>query len=72
MIGTEYRFTCHGARVYFGKEGETMTVNDFAVAVAKNEGKKKELSIAQIKEVLKVTNQLVDGKLYKLIRTKLK
>ena len=43
-------------------------VNDFAVKVSKIEGGKKNLSIAQIKEVLKVANGLVDGKLYKAIR----
>ena len=45
-----------------------MNVADFAVAVADEEGGKKNLSIAQIKEVLKVTNNLLDGQLYKAVR----
>jgi hypothetical protein len=45
-----------------------MKVSDFAVLVAQNEGKKKQMSIAQIKEVLKVVNDLLDGELYKIIR----
>lgn len=45
-----------------------MTINQFAVEVSKSEGKVKQLSIAQIKEVLKVSNDITDGELYKLIR----
>lgn len=45
-----------------------MTINDFAKEVAKKEGKKKQENIAQIKEQLKVTNELLCGSLYKLIR----
>ena len=45
-----------------------MKITDFAVKVTKFEGKKKETNIAQIKEVLKVTNKLTDGELYKIIR----
>jgi len=45
-----------------------MNINKFAVEVTKLEGKKKQVNIAQIKEVLKVTNKLLGGKLYKLIR----
>lgn len=45
-----------------------MTVNDFAVLVCKHEGKKKEVNIAQIKEILKIVNKLLGGQLYKLIR----
>ena len=44
------------------------SLNDFAVKVTKLESKKKQVNIAQIKEVLKVTNKLLGGKLYKLIR----
>jgi hypothetical protein len=43
-------------------------VSEFAVVVSELEGKKKEVDIAQIKEVLKITNKLLAGKLYKLIR----
>jgi hypothetical protein len=45
-----------------------MKVTDFARDISKIEGKKKELSIAQIKEVLKVANDLSGGALYKVIR----
>jgi hypothetical protein len=50
------------------KKGENMTINQFAVNVASREGKKKSISIAQIKEVLKVVNDLTCGELYKIIR----
>jgi len=50
------------------KGNNRMTINDFAVQVSKKEGKKVQLSIAQISEVLKVVNQLLDGKLYREIR----
>jgi hypothetical protein len=45
-----------------------MKVTDFAVKVAKREGGKKNLSIAQIKEVLKIINGLFGGEFYKVIR----
>lgn len=45
-----------------------MLVSDFAVKVSKLEGKKKQVNIAQIKELLKVVNGLLGGELYKLIR----
>lgn len=45
-----------------------MTIHEFSIKVAKLEGKKKQVSIAQIKEVLKVANKLTDGKLYTIIR----
>ena len=50
------------------EKGECMTINEFAVNVASREGKKKSISIAQIKEVLKVVNELTCGELYKIIR----
>jgi hypothetical protein len=50
------------------KEVKRMNINDFAVKVAKKEGKKKQISIAQIKEVLKIVNRLLDGDLYDMIR----
>jgi hypothetical protein len=50
------------------KYGASMTINEFARQVAKGEGKKKQENIAQIKEQLKVVNQLLGGSLYKLIR----
>jgi hypothetical protein len=45
-----------------------MKITDFAVEVTKLEGKKKQVNIAQIMEVLKVVNILTDGWLYKHIR----
>ena len=45
-----------------------MKITKFAVSVTKLEGKKKQVNIAQVKEILKVTNKLLTGKLYKLIR----
>lgn len=45
-----------------------MTVSRFALEVAKLEGKKKSLSIAQISEVLKIVNKLTGGVLYSVIR----
>lgn len=42
----------------------------FAVLVSEKEGGKINLNISQIKEVLKVVNELVDGELYKIIRKK--
>ena len=45
-----------------------MTINDFAIKVSKKEGKKVQLSIAQISEVLKVVNSLLGGTLYREIR----
>jgi len=50
------------------KKGTEMNINDFAVKVAKKEGGKKSVNIAQIKEILKVVNVLLKGEFYKLIR----
>ena len=43
-------------------------VNDFAVLVTKLEGKKRSMPIGQIKEVLKITNELLEGWLYATIK----
>lgn len=45
-----------------------MKITDFSVLVAIREGKKRQVSIAQIKEILKVINDLLGGDLYKSIR----
>jgi hypothetical protein len=45
-----------------------MDINKFAKEVTGVEGLKKEVNIAQIKEILKIVNILLSGKLYKLIR----
>lgn len=44
-----------------------MTVNAFAQKVASLEGLCRQMSIAQIMEVLKVTNRLTNGILYAVI-----
>lgn len=46
-----------------------MKINQFAVKVSEHEGLKKQVNIAQIKEILKVINKLTNGAFYKLIRT---
>ena len=45
-----------------------MTINGFAVHVANAEGLKKQVNIAQIKEVLAVVNKLTGGVLYLVVR----
>jgi len=45
-----------------------MNLNDFARKVAKEEGGSKQVSIAQIKEILRVTNDLLKGALYALVK----
>ena len=45
-----------------------MQIQEFTRLVAKHEGKKKQVSIAQINEVVKVVNDLTDGELYKVIK----
>jgi hypothetical protein len=50
------------------KEVKKMNINDFAKKVAETEGLKKQVNIAQIKEILKIVNKLLKGALYKTIR----
>jgi hypothetical protein len=45
-----------------------MKINDFAKEVTIREGGKVNLSIAQVKEVLRITNALTFGRLYSWIR----
>ena len=45
-----------------------MTIHEFSKKVAKNEALKKQVNIAQIKEILKVVNRLLAGILYSEIR----
>jgi predicted DNA-binding antitoxin AbrB/MazE fold protein len=45
-----------------------MNINDVARIVTLKEGKKVSVSIAQVKEMLKIVNELTDGELYKLLR----
>jgi uncharacterized protein (DUF2267 family) len=49
-----------------------MRITDFAKKVSKQEGLKKQVNIAQIMEILRVINRLLDGELYKMIRGKKK
>jgi hypothetical protein len=44
-----------------------MTVNEFAVKLAKLEKGKRQIDIAQIKELLSKADKLLDGCIYKLI-----
>lgn len=66
--------TCFGALLVLlveelrKKGGIGMQVSKFSELVAKSEGKKQQVNIAQIKEILKVANDLLGGELYKLIR----
>lgn len=48
--------------------GYQMTVNEFAKRLAKHESGKKEVDIAQIKEVLRLINNMFNGWLYRQIR----
>lgn len=52
-----------------GKKEKNMNINELATRVAKIEGKKKEMSIAQIKEVLKCINKISEGMFYKWVRS---
>ena len=45
-----------------------MKITKFSEEVAELEGKKISISIAQIKEVLKISNILLSGELYKAIK----
>jgi hypothetical protein len=45
-----------------------MKVSDFAVEVTKEEGKKRQVSIAQVNEILRVINDLTHGDFYRLVQ----
>ena len=45
-----------------------MTITKFTQLIAQKEGKKIQVSIAQIAEILKIINKLLGGALYSLIR----
>lgn len=49
-------------------KGDSMKINAFAKLVTEEEGLKKSISIAQVKEVLRIANDHLDGKLYAAIR----
>lgn len=46
-----------------------MKITEFAEKVARREGKKKQVNIAQILEILKIVNKLTKGVLYSAIRS---
>jgi hypothetical protein len=45
-----------------------MTLNEIAKIVTLKEGLKKSVSIGQVKEILRILNQMTAGKVYKLLR----
>lgn len=45
-----------------------MKINDFAVKITQQEGKIKQVDIAQVKEILAVINKLTFGMLYIFVR----
>lgn len=45
-----------------------MNINYFASKVTRLEGRKKSLTVAQVKEVLRIVNEMVGGALYLLIK----
>lgn len=53
---------------FIEETGEAMNINDFARAVTLKEAGKKQVSIAQVKEVLKAANEKLNGELYRLIQ----
>lgn len=51
------------------KTGVDMNINEFVTLVTKIEGKKKQVDIAQIKEIFKIVDDLLGGEFYKLIKS---
>lgn len=45
-----------------------MKITEFTKAITEHEGKKKNLDIAQIGEVVRLVNEMTGGELYKMIR----
>lgn len=45
-----------------------MKITEFTKAITEHEGKKKNLDIAQIGEVIRLVNEMTGGELYKIIR----
>jgi hypothetical protein len=50
------------------QEINKMTINEFAKEVTLQEGLKKSINVAQVKEVLRIVNKLLNNQLYKLIK----
>ena len=51
----------NGKEFSYGKQG---------MAMAKKEAKKKEVSVGNVREIVKLINEFTDGELYKLIKKK--
>lgn len=51
------------------KRSIKMKINQFAVRIAEEKGKKLKVNIAQIKEILAIINEFTSGVLYVLIKT---
>lgn len=47
-----------------------MKITDFTKEITSYEGKKKNIDIAQIGEILRIINELTNGELYKIIRNR--
>jgi len=45
-----------------------MNLNELAKRIAEEEGGKEEVSIAQIKEILRIINDISDGVFYKIVK----
>lgn len=45
-----------------------MSINEFARRVTEREGGAKSLSIAQVKEVLRIVNEMTNGLLYAIVK----
>jgi hypothetical protein len=60
----------YAQKAQFIRKGTIMKLTDFAKQVCKIEGKKINLPIAQVMEVLKAANSLLEGEIYKMVRNK--
>jgi hypothetical protein len=45
-----------------------MTINEFTSELTRLEGLKKSLTVADVKEVIRLANMMLDGEVYKLIK----
>lgn len=45
-----------------------MKITEFTKAITEHEGKKKNLDIAQISEVVRLVNEMTGGELYKMVK----
>lgn len=63
-----YRFFVEEENTISNQKHKYMTLQKFASQVAKAEGKKSQVSIGNVREILKIINTLTGGELYKWIR----